>query len=177
VDVVRYLHHSGATLNARDNEPLCRAAQGGHLDVVRYLHWHGVELHARNDEALSLACAAGHLEVVRYLHENGVAHCVRDKDGHNEPLRRAAAGGHLQVVCYLHVRGAASHLLTAEALRSIKEMRQELDAAPVITHLSKFWKELNKINERFPGGAKQISSAPSTRTTSTSSPRLPTTPT
>ena len=99
--VVQYLQRNGVRLGARDNEPLSRACEGGHLDVVRYLHQNGVRLNARNNEAICRACDGGHVEIVRYLHQNGTDLNVRS----NEPLLRACAAGHLDVVRYLHENG------------------------------------------------------------------------
>ena len=47
------------------------ACDGGQLNVVRYLNEHGIKLNARNNEPICRACDAGHMEVVRYLHQNG----------------------------------------------------------------------------------------------------------
>ena len=92
---------NGVKLNARNDEPLCRACESGHLDIVRYLHENGIELSARNDEPLCRACESGHLDVVRYLHENGIELNARN----NEPLCRACESGHLDVVRYLYENG------------------------------------------------------------------------
>jgi putative sugar O-methyltransferase len=121
--VVHYLHNNGAKLDARDNEPLCKACEGGHLDVVRYLHNNGarlirylhndgVRLDARENEPLIRACAGGHLDIVRYLRENGVDLTAPD----NEPMCRAAAEGQLEVVSYIHQDGGDLSARDNEAL-------------------------------------------------------------
>jgi hypothetical protein len=61
---VRYLNNIGVELNARNDDPLCRACDGGHLDIVRYLHHNGSKHFARNNEPLCRAAAAGHVELV-----------------------------------------------------------------------------------------------------------------
>ena len=99
-------------MQTRDNEPLCRASENGHLEVVRYLHEVGVELNARNDEPLCRACERGHLHVVQYLQRNGVRLSARD----NEPLSRACEGGHLDVVRYLHQNGVRLNARNNEAI-------------------------------------------------------------
>jgi putative sugar O-methyltransferase len=144
LDVVRYLHEHGVQLNARNNEPLLRACAGGHLDIARYLQRHGVNLAAPDNEPLCRAAAAGHLELVLHIHQNGGDVSARN----SEPLRRAAAGGHLAVVRFLHENGAAARSLSAEATRTIDEMRQELLAAPAVDHPSAFWKDMGDVNAR-----------------------------
>jgi putative sugar O-methyltransferase len=146
LDIVRYLHNNGVKLTARHNAPLGLASEHGHLDVVKYLHENGVALTVDGNEPMLKACANGHLDVVKYLHENGVALSV---DGHSEPLRIAAAGGHSQVVRYLHESGAGTRMLTDAARLTIQGMKQELAAAPVLYQPSKFWKEIGELNERI----------------------------
>jgi putative sugar O-methyltransferase len=141
---VRYLNEHGVKLNARNNETVCRACEGGHLHVARYLHENGAALDARDNEPLCRAAAAGHLELVRHIHQNGGNISARD----DEPLRLAAAGRHARVVRYLHDSGAATKLLTAESRNAIAQMWQELDVGPAVDRPSAFWKEMGKVNER-----------------------------
>jgi putative sugar O-methyltransferase len=147
LNVVRYLNEHGIKLNARNNEPICRACDAGHMEVVRYLHQNGGELTARDNEPLCRAAAAGHLELLRYIHQNGGDVSARE----SEPLRRAAAGKHASVVRYLHDSGAATRLLTADARRSIDQMKHEMQAAPAVDHPSAFWKGMGEVNERILG--------------------------
>ena len=128
--MVRFLHKVGVELNARNDEPLCRACDRGHLDIVRYLHQNGGKLTARDNEPLCRAAAAGHVELVSYIHQNGGDISARE----NEPLRRAAAGKHASVVRYLHEAGAATQSLTADARHSIDQMKHEMQAAPAVDH-------------------------------------------
>jgi putative sugar O-methyltransferase len=126
------------------DQAICEAAAQGNLNSVRELHRSGAKLDAHDSEPLCSAAAAGHLELVSYLHQHGVDIGARN----SEPLRRAAAGGHSSVVQYLHEAGAATKLLTAEALHTIKQMKEELKAAPNVYQPSLFWKNMAEINER-----------------------------
>ena len=112
LEVVRYLHEVGAELNARNDEPLCRACERGHLHVVQYLQRNGVRLGARDNEPLSRACEGGHLDVVRYLHQNGVRLNARN----NEAICRACDGGHVEIVRYLHQNGTDLNVRSNEPL-------------------------------------------------------------
>src|SRR5262245_38554124 len=126
------------------DQAICEAAAQGNLISVRELHRSGARLNARDSEPLCSAAAAGHLELVSYLHQHGADIGARN----SEPLRRAAAGGHSSVVQYLHEAGAATKLLTAEALHTLKQMQEELKAAPNVYQPSLFWKNMAEINER-----------------------------
>ena len=139
---MHYLHETGAELNVRNNEALCRACENGHLDVVRYFQENGVKLNALNNEPLCRACEHGHLGVVRYLNENGIKLNVRNNEPicraceaatwtssaistktaaktarDNEPLCRAAAAGHLEVLRYIHQNGGDISARENEPLR------------------------------------------------------------
>jgi putative sugar O-methyltransferase len=144
LEVVRYLHQNGVPLSAHGDQPLCRASEHGHVEVVRYLHQNGVSLNVGDDEALCRAAAGGHLELVRYLHELGADISARNQ----EPLRRAAAGRHAAVVRYLHDAGAAPKLLSSEARDLIEQMREEVRAAPAVDQPSGFWTDMGRVNER-----------------------------
>lgn len=144
---VRYLHRVGVEPKVRNDDPLCRACDGGDLDIVRYLHQNDSKIFARDNEPLCRAAAAGHLELVSYIHQNMGDISARD----NEPLRCAAAGKHASVVRYLHEAGAATQLLTADARHSIDQMKHEMQAAPAIDHPSAFWKGMGEVNERVLG--------------------------
>ena len=56
---VRYLHRVGVEPKVHNDDPLCRACDGGNLDIVRYLHQTDSKIFARDNEPLCRAAAAG----------------------------------------------------------------------------------------------------------------------
>jgi hypothetical protein len=92
LDIVRYVHEQGCTLDASISKA---AARGGHLSIVRYLYEHGCVW----DAAVSLyAVQGGHLNVLRYLDEHG---CPCDGVA---ACNAAARGGHIGTLRYMHER-------------------------------------------------------------------------
>lgn len=67
LEMVKFLHASGADVQADDNAAIKLAAAKGHLDVVKYLHQNGAD----DRDAFGCAANSGRLAVVQYLHMNG----------------------------------------------------------------------------------------------------------
>ena len=92
---VKKMIRNGVNVHFFVEEPLCFAAQNGHLEVVKYLISNGA--HHHTNHALRWAAFYGHLEVVKYLvsKENDI-HADDEKT-----LRLAAYNGRLDIVKYL----------------------------------------------------------------------------
>ena len=86
------------------SEPLCTAANRGHMQVVYSLLEIGASINnAQKSTPLASAAAGGHFSIVKYLLEQGAeVNGNRDK----RPIVAAAAEGHLDIVEHLINTGA-----------------------------------------------------------------------
>jgi ankyrin repeat protein len=57
----------GASIRAKNDEALRRAASSGYVEVVKFLVKKGANIHAESNEAFRWARAAAHLNVVDFL--------------------------------------------------------------------------------------------------------------
>jgi len=94
---VKYLVSVGADIHARDDDPLRRSANRGHLEVVKYLISIGANIHADNEYALIWSAEDGHLDVVKYLLSIGADINIFD----DFILRCIDTNGHKEVINYL----------------------------------------------------------------------------
>jgi ankyrin repeat protein len=96
-DIVKLLIHSGASIDAQDDDgdtALHMAAQAGDIDMVRLLISRHARISVKNDEgvsALDLACAENKSKVIEFLLKSG-ATCEPDASGRTE-LHGSIDGG------------------------------------------------------------------------------------
>ena len=107
---------------------LALAAAFGHEDVARYLHQSGADLNATAANgsgytALTGAVTGGHAAVARWLVENGADVNYRYAKGYS-PLLNAAANGHLEIVKMLLAHGADLHARTDDGKNALDFARE-----------------------------------------------------
>lgn len=102
LDIVQYLVHKGARVNAQSDlygSALQQASLGGHIDIAQYLLDVGADVNAHGGgygNALQAASARGHLEIVRLLIKHRVN--VKAQGGkYGNALQAASAAGILEV--------------------------------------------------------------------------------
>jgi ankyrin repeat protein len=86
------------------------AAVFGHFEVMKYLHASGADINAAATNgtgynALTGAVTSGQTEIVKWLLENGADPNYRYANGYS-PLLNAAANGHLEILKLLQGHGA-----------------------------------------------------------------------
>ncbi|KAJ1551709.1 hypothetical protein HK096_003711 [Nowakowskiella sp. JEL0078] len=102
LNLLRWLYKQGGDIRVKDDKPFRNAAKHGHIDVVQWLYSHGADLRAVDDLAVTLASKGGHLHVVQWLCSKGADPTA----GGNRALWGAVAFGQLEVVKWLHSCGA-----------------------------------------------------------------------
>eukprot|EP00966_Prymnesium_polylepis_P090332 2091899-Prymnesium_polylepis.1 len=102
--------------------PINIACREGHLSVVKWLHHEGVALNARNGDgggmALHDACHGGHIAIAQWLHHAGASIDTVDDEG-MQPLHHACECGHLQVVQWLCDLGASLDVIDRDKLTPV----------------------------------------------------------
>lgn len=99
LDIIKFLHAQGVSLDSRSARPLVWASYNGNVEIVKFIFEQTPEVDkCANNFALGWAAANGHLEVVKYLVEQGMTIRTHTED----PIKNAAQNGHLEVVSYLY---------------------------------------------------------------------------
>ena len=109
-DVVDFLIHQGAHLEARDTDgytALHVAADMGHLEITKRLVNSGANVDARNEArrtAAMLAARHGHLDILCMLFNSNASFTVKDHDGQHT-LHHAICSEKAETVSYLMALG------------------------------------------------------------------------